>query len=640
MKSKTFCFNWTIFKKNVTHYWPIWSLYLAYLLVTMPVVVWQLTTMEYYSMDYDKAFRMYDIMQSVISVELMPFPTFAAAAVVALAMFSYLYSAKSANMIHALPVNRLELYVTNYLSGLTFLIIPELISFFVTVIVCLTNDITCIQYLFYATLAQMGTAFFAYSLAVFVAMFTGQAFAMPFYFVLVNYLYVGCMYLVSEIINLFCYGVEDAWNPGRSCVLSPLYYLGNNLRSSTIYESATASTVGIRIFGVKLVGAYAAVAVVLIVVAYQLYKRRQIETAGDWVSIGIVKPVFRWGAALCGGILLSIMVTALIQSSCGASAYPCMVVSIVVMGFVCFFAAEMLLEKNFRVFKKRRLIEWAGFAVVAVCFVTVFELDVFGIEKRLPAADEVEAAFVYMDYPIEVGEEDIETLLALHRQVIDNKRAYMQNERDDGQYYYTTFRYYLKDGTRFERRYALPITGQYIADETTPSGWILSLEKQPENMKRSMFGIGYGENTYITASIERYDEQGNMFEYTLEEEEKKAVLDAFMRDIEEGNFEHTLYSLYQNGQTQYYNSISVNYYNPAGYNDMYEYFAGYRSYAKDDNNARTRGVNNNVYLSFYPECTHLIETLNQLGIINDTWKLYTSDEYEAMVSQSFEVYND
>ena len=52
----------------------------------------------------------------------------------ALAVFSYLYSAKSTNMMHALPVNRLELYVTNYLSGLIFLIVPEIITFFITVL--------------------------------------------------------------------------------------------------------------------------------------------------------------------------------------------------------------------------------------------------------------------------------------------------------------------------------------------------------------------------------------------------------------------------------------------------------------------------------------------------------------------------
>ena len=29
MKSKTSCFNATIFKKNITHYWPIWLVYLC-----------------------------------------------------------------------------------------------------------------------------------------------------------------------------------------------------------------------------------------------------------------------------------------------------------------------------------------------------------------------------------------------------------------------------------------------------------------------------------------------------------------------------------------------------------------------------------------------------------------------------------
>ena len=39
-------------------------------------------------------------------------------------------------------------------SGLIFLIVPEIITFFITVLVCLANQFTCIQYLFAALLAQ------------------------------------------------------------------------------------------------------------------------------------------------------------------------------------------------------------------------------------------------------------------------------------------------------------------------------------------------------------------------------------------------------------------------------------------------------------------------------------------------------
>lgn len=35
MKSKTSSFNTTIFKKNLTHHWPIWIVYLCYLIVVV-----------------------------------------------------------------------------------------------------------------------------------------------------------------------------------------------------------------------------------------------------------------------------------------------------------------------------------------------------------------------------------------------------------------------------------------------------------------------------------------------------------------------------------------------------------------------------------------------------------------------------
>lgn len=632
MKSKTSCFNWTIFKKNITHYWPIWTLYLAYLLLMMPVMVWQISNIEYYK-EADKIIRMYDVVQSVVSGEIWPYSTFLVSAVVALAVFSYLYSAKNANMIHALPVNRLELYITNYLSGLAFLIVPELIAFFATVIVCLTNEITCIQYLFYGTLAQMGTAFFAYSLAVFIAMFTGQTFAMPFYFVIVNYLYVGCMYLVSEIINMLSYGVENAWNPGKSCILSPLYYLGNNLRCTTVYDDASRSVEGIQIRGMELVGIYAVAAAVLVAAAYQLYKRRHIETAGDWVSIGIVKPVFRWGVALCGGVLLAIGFTSLVNSACRISVYPCALFFMVVMGFICFFAAEMLLEKNFRVFKKRRLIEWVGFTAVAVCFITMFKLDVFGIEKRIPAEDKIEAVFVYMDYPVQITEEDIPTLLAMHEQVVEHKKEYLQNEKQGEGFFYTTFRYYLKDGTMLERRYPLPVTEQYIVDETTPTGWILALERRPENLMREMFGVDFEENDYVSGQIDLYDEQGEMNNYVLDEEELSQILSALEQDIAEGHFESRLYSIHQEDAVDYYNSISLDYYNPIGYNGNWDYYSQYRYYAEKREKKQKGAYRTNTYVAFGPECTNLIQTLEKLGITDDTWHLYTYDEYEALVSR-------
>ena len=39
MQSGTSCFNKTIFKKNITHFWPIWGIYLVFLLYALPLTL-------------------------------------------------------------------------------------------------------------------------------------------------------------------------------------------------------------------------------------------------------------------------------------------------------------------------------------------------------------------------------------------------------------------------------------------------------------------------------------------------------------------------------------------------------------------------------------------------------------------------
>lgn len=39
MRSKTSCYNPTIFRKNMLHYWPIWVIYTLYTLFNVPVMI-------------------------------------------------------------------------------------------------------------------------------------------------------------------------------------------------------------------------------------------------------------------------------------------------------------------------------------------------------------------------------------------------------------------------------------------------------------------------------------------------------------------------------------------------------------------------------------------------------------------------
>ena len=137
MKSKTSSFNTTIFKKNLTHYWPIWIVYLCYLIVVVPLSIWLYANNESnYIGNVPLTQKQYYVIGSALAGAGSVIPVFIAAAAAALAVFSYLYNPRNANMIHSLPLDRRELYITNYVSGFVFLFVPELIAFIAGVLVC------------------------------------------------------------------------------------------------------------------------------------------------------------------------------------------------------------------------------------------------------------------------------------------------------------------------------------------------------------------------------------------------------------------------------------------------------------------------------------------------------------------------
>lgn len=626
MKSKTFCFNATIFKKNIWRFWPLWVMNLCFWMGMLPISMWiDISQMTRYE-NLSNASIMYNTVYHVLRRGLTPEPVFLVAAVMALAVFSYLYTSRSANMMHALPVNRLELYVTNYVSGLTFLIVPEMLAFMATVLICVGFQITCIQYIFVWLIYVMGITLFAYSFAVFVAMFTGQLLAMPIYYLIINYLYVGCLYIICSLIGIASYGVDNVWNPGASCVLSPIYYIGNNVRVKEIYDADYYNTIGIEMVGGKLVGIYALAAIVFIVIAYQLYKRRQIECAGDMISIGIVKPIFRWGVALCGGIGGTLLASDILAYQFN-DLFGWMLVLIIVLGFICFFVAEMLIKKSVRVFQKKRIFEWIGFTVVAIVFISLFRFDAFGIERYIPEEDEVYTAFVEMNYSVEVPKEKLSELREIHQVVIDNKKMYLENAKEDSGYYYTTICYYLKDGKKVERRYPIPIVKNESAN--TPYGRILEWECETENLRYEILGRDYANNEYFSSYIDRYSKDGRNDTYMLNAQERELILAAIEKDIEAGNFEpYYLYSEYQ-GKENYYNNITLQYYNK---NNIYDNWSYSREYSIEPKSAsETEGTSAGNSISFGKKCTNLVETLEELDIINDTWNLISYDEYSKIM---------
>lgn len=635
MKSKTSSFNMTIFRKNLTHYWPIWVVYLCYLIMVVPVSIGLIyaNVENNYIGNMPFEHKQYYVVGSMLSGAGSVIPVFVAAAVAALAVFSYLYNPRNANMIHSLPVDRRELYITNYVSGFVFLFVPELIAFIAGVLVCLANQINCIQYVFYWFIDIAGISFFAYSLAVFVAMLTGNIFAMPFYYLAVNYLWIGGTKMIQNISSLICYGVSDTWSYNPSSILSPLDYLFRNLSMGIEYDKDYVQAVGVTISGGKIVAAYAVAAVVITVLAYVLYKRHKVETAGDVVSISILKPVFRWLSGICGGGLIALAVSALLLEYIKMNEFICLFILMLVFGSICFLAAEMVLQKSFRVLCKKRIMEWIGFAAAVLILLGCFRIDVFGIERHIPDASEIEAAFVNMDYPIYISKEQIPEILKLQQQCVDSKDEYLSVYKKEKNYYYTTFRYYMKDGSMFERRYPVSVTDTALKDKKSVAYKLAALEADQDNLMKQVLGDGYKENDYYSGYLTVYNGRGESDVYTFSRDESNILKEAIEQDVKEGNFDaYQLSAVYKDEQESIYtNALSLSYYGKGNGYQTWDYYYNYMDYRNmKNNNVMVGDASGSCYIQVGPKCVNTIRVLKKMGVINDTWHLYNYNELEEI----------
>ena len=120
MPSKRSFFNRTLFRKNLTRFWPLWGgaalagamvpLYLLLALLGMP--------------DANVSVRDFGYALYATDVYAVPAVTAGYAILCAMAVWGYLYKSRSVGLMHTLPVDRTGLFVTNTLSGLAMMLIP------------------------------------------------------------------------------------------------------------------------------------------------------------------------------------------------------------------------------------------------------------------------------------------------------------------------------------------------------------------------------------------------------------------------------------------------------------------------------------------------------------------------------------
>ncbi len=365
MRSATSYFNGTLYRKTLARFWPLWGLYSLVWLFFIPLSMLSSYFDRYLNTDPVRRLLSY---AARLPEYIMPGLFFVAffAILYAMAVFGYLYNHRSACWTHALPLRREALFITQYLAGLTMLLLPQGA---VTVLTAMIELAFLPMGSWGGALSALGTwlialtglCLFFFSFAAFCAMFTGHILALPTFYCILNVLAAVIYELLDGLFHQFFFGYDGSRGAQKAAEyltpFLPLREASGWLESSGLKSPAT-------------IAAYAAVGIVLTLISLSVYRRRHIETAGDVVTIPLVRPLFKYGVSFCSGLAFGIFTSAFF----GWRALPALIPCILFWTVMGYFAAEMLLKKSFRVFKA-----WKGAAVMtavmlALCLVCTMDL--------------------------------------------------------------------------------------------------------------------------------------------------------------------------------------------------------------------------------------------------------------------------
>lgn len=638
MKSKTSCFNKTIYKKNLTHFWPIWAIMLLYQVCILPfrIYVSYLSTksaMGYTAQELANK-KTLDVMLS-IEMFINPVVIFIFAVITAMAVCSYLYSPRSANMMHAMPVTRKELFITNYLSGITFLFLPQILAFVLAILVAAACGYTSLIYLLMGLFYAMGLSFFFFSLCVFTAMFTGQLFGLPFFAVVVSFLYIGGKAIIAEIAGSISYGGIGMYKGGKLDVLSPLYYLMGKV--GLIYKSEYEQQICDGLGGGTVIAGYCIVAIVLIIISYVIYQKRKIETAGSLLSIAWIQPIFRWGVGVCGAGLCTVFICTMLDYRFVSKEIYIAAFSTLVFGGISFFAAQMLLEKGFFVFKKKRIWECGIFVACMLGLLVGVEANIFGQETRVPKTEDIKTAFISSNYIVQGTTEDqINGIKKIHEQIISAKKEYEKyGEGEDAQLTMVIVKYILKDDRVMNRSYYIPNSEEYQADTNSVHNNIAKQLYNKETYMENMFAVNYEDIEVQGGSFDSLGENGSIVQKYFDKTAAEKLYEAVIADLDAGNMDNMMNSNFWNNDNNdkyqeevYYNSLYLDLYCKDGIMQVWDVYNGYMG-ASNENYFRNT-LNTGASVFFDSHCTNIIETLIDIGLISDKSDLITINDKTAL----------
>lgn len=544
MPSKTSFFNKTTFRKDLTRFFPLWGLYALCLLLGLVMLVDE-------EQKYWIANNFAKLPTSMAPINLVY------ALVAAAVLFGDLYNTRMCYGLHALPMSRGSWFASHVLSGILFSLVPTAVMAVVALPMLAGTPVTNAWQLslYWFAITNLQYLFF-FGLAVLCALCAGNWLGLAALYGLVNFGAFIITALVEAFYTPLLPGVVTPSDltyfffPMLNLVLHDLIVMN---RVSTLDEKGIEHLSGSFTLGSTwgYLLALAVIGLVLLAAAYLLYRRRKLESAGDFLAIPKLAPVLAVAMALAGAAAVWIVMnsTGILNSQEDA-----MILLLAFAGLaVSWFAGQMLLNRSTQVFHLR---QWAGLGILTVVIavsLVLTKMDVLGIADWLPQPEDVKSVTYSFNAGDTVEDEaGIADMIQLHNLCLEEKLADEQlqekyrvfyEEHPDEPYPYdyqqVSLTYHLNNGRTVQRRYYLLADGEgkdILKHYSGTLGAIFGMYREMSDVKTPEDLMGYvGKPEYISVGSSTVED-----EY-LTAETVRNLFGAIIADAEAGNMSQIYY---------------------------------------------------------------------------------------------------
>lgn len=578
MQSVTSYFNRELLRGALQRTWPLWAAYTLIWLLLLPVTLFIRLSDRH--IVYSRPTLSYELLNTGLSSGVMMAAVFGI--FFAMAMFAYLTSPRATNGMHAMPIRREGLFLTHYLAGLFCQVVTLLVSFALAALVTAAFGVFDGYAVGMGLLLCVLLVLFFYSFGVLCMVCVGQILAGAVFYGILNFLFVGMEALLRSFAGNFLYGYDGRSSAFSTAPLSPPVEIASSLSVSYVYDGI--DPIGVRVFHLGTFAAYAAAGLVLAALALLLYRKRRSEMTGNTVAIGWLRPVFKYGVALCSafslGQLLSYFVFELTDSTYTAGALIGTIACMIFAGLIGYYAAEMLLKKSFRVFKT----SWKGALATSAVLILIglsFPLDLTGYQTRVPEQSDIVSATVDL-YGGNVsgsfnlsGQESIALLRDAHCAVITDKARQTEYNRRyvpfDGDTCMLRITYELADGTELFRSYDLSTDEALLSDPSSPESALTKLANCTEITRARVLGGWVPDHLeelritggYLNCSYYSDGKYSHSQEAELNAAQANSAFTALMQDCDAGSIESADLFAAEEDDCEYYLSLELWYFDPS-----------------------------------------------------------------------------